>query len=403
MPIPVYMPALSPTMKDGHLVKWHKKEGDALEAGEILAEIETDKATMEVEVIDEGILGKIIIPEGTQNVPVNEIIAVILEEGEDEKELESYLKSTVKDSFEVTKEQKADPVDQKKEEEKQPEERIFVTPLAKKFAENNSVSLKGIKGSGPKGRIIKLDIENFLKNTSQKPCAIPSHIHYEDLSISNKRQIIATKLSEAKQTIPHYYLTIECVLDELIDLRKKLNNSPKTKVKISINDFIVRASALSLIDEPEVNCSWRCDAIRCYKSADVAVAVSIDDGLITPIVKDADRKPLEDISKEVKELAEKARSGKLKLDEIQGGSFTISNLGMYGIKSFSAIINPPQACILAVGVCEKRPWVKDDKLTIANVLSCTLSADHRAIDGANAARFLQRIRFYLENPLELIL
>ena len=392
MPIELLMPALSPTMTEGNLIKWYKKEGDSIKAGEVLAEIETDKATMEVEAVDEGTLGKILIQAGSENVKVNALIALILEEDEDPKALESYVKTPAAvqptSAAAVSAPEPATP--QVKAVQSNDKSRVFASPLAKRIAENNQVSLDSISGSGPKGRIIKADVEAALTKTPARSG------EYTEISLNNMRKVIAKRLTESKQQIPHFYLNM------LLQLRTSLNNRNKNGVKISVNDFVIKACAQALIQVPEANAAWHDTVIRQYHSADVAVAVAIDGGLVTPILRSAETKSITALSTEIKALAEKARAGKLVPEEYQGGTFTLSNLGMFGITNFSAILNPPQACILAVGAGEKRPIVKDDKITIATMMTCTLSVDHRAVDGAVGARFLSAFKNLIEDPLALL-
>lgn len=407
MPINILMPALSPTMTEGNLVKWLKNEGDKVKAGEILAEIETDKATMEVEAVDEGVIGKILVPAGTEEVKVNEIIAVLLEDGEDASSI--VLEQKTPTVLAVANEHPttiATPAQKNNEEIQAPinsGERVFASPLAKRIASDKGINLNTIQGSGPHGRIIKADVENAKSNTAQTHST--NHFAsstYEDIKLNGMRKTIAKRLTEAKQTIPHFYLSIDCCLDELLNLRTKLNERPNAKVKLSVNDFVVRAVALALIDAPKANITFHGDYLRQYTQADVCVAVAIDGGLVTPIVKAANLKSLTEISLEVKDLAERARAGKLAPEAYQGGSFTISNLGMYGIKHFDAIINPPQACILAVGAGEKRAIVNGNEIKIANMMTCTLSIDHRALDGAVGSEFLKSFKAYIENPFGLM-
>lgn len=408
MPIEILMPALSPTMTEGNLVKWTKKEGDIVRAGDVMAEIETDKATMEVEAVDEGRLGKILVPEGTEHVKVNQVIALLLEEGEDAAAL--------------TKISASPPVEKAKESapsspEKKPEvhlptpqpaslgARVFASPLARRVAEEAKVNLSSLTGSGPRGRIVKADVEQAL---AQKPVAFAPLLSgyeppYESLPVSSIRKVIAKRLVEAKQTIPHFYLTIECEIDALLKARAQINAEGEGVYKLSVNDFIIKACAMALKQVPEANASWLGDQIYQYTSADVAVAVSIEGGLITPVVRQAERKGLLDISNEMKALAVKAREGRLKPEEFQGGTFTLSNLGMYGVKEFSAIINPPQGCILAVGMGEERPVVKAGVLTTATLMTCTLSVDHRVVDGVVGAHFLKAFKELIESPVMMIL
>lgn len=403
MPIQVLMPALSPTMTEGNLVKWLKNEGDKIKAGEVIAEIETDKATMEVEAVDEGILGKIVIPAGTDAVKVNSLIAMILEDGEDASsiiiETPSIAKSDVPQQSRETSHDNINEIATPSPVARNDGERIFASPLAKRIAAQKGINLHKIQGSGPRGRIVKNDLEN----AKSFPTRTYSDSAFEDIKLNGMRKTIAKRLTEAKQTIPHFYLTIDCEIDELLSFRTKLNAMPNAKIKLSVNDFIVRATALALMDEPDANVTFHGDYVRRYNQADVCVAVAIDGGLVTPIVKAANLKCISEISLEVKDLVEKARAGKLPPEAYQGGSFTISNLGMYGIKHFDAIINPPQACILAVGAGEQRPVVKNGNLTAANIMTCTLSIDHRALDGAVGAGFLKALKSYIENPLSLLI
>lgn len=417
MPISILMPALSPTMTEGNLIKWLKNEGETVKAGEVLAEIETDKATMEVEAVDEGTLARIMIPAGTEQVAVNTVIALLLEEGEDASTLD---KPSAK-----AKPQEA-PIDAQKPTETPPivktvattpeknisisravaGERIFASPLARRLAEHTNVDLQTLSGSGPHGRIIKLDVENAAKTLTPPlaPTITPVYGEsgYMDIPLNNIRKITAKRLTESKQEIPHFYLTVDCNLDALLALRTKLNVRLDDE-KLSVNDFIIRAVALALIKVPEANVSWQDTFLRQYQSADVAVAVAIKDGLITPIIRAADQKSLRQISAQMKILAEKARSGKLTTEEFQGGSFTISNLGMYDIKHFGAIINPPQACILAVGMGEQRPIVREGEIQVATLMTCTLSVDHRAVDGAVGSKYLTAFKDLIEDPLKLLI
>jgi pyruvate dehydrogenase E2 component (dihydrolipoamide acetyltransferase) len=407
MPIEILMPALSPTMTEGNLVRWLKKEGDAVKAGDILAEIETDKATMEVEAVDEGKVGKIIVPEGTESVKVNEVIGLLLEEGEDASALAN-----------VKTEKAPAPVELAKVSEKKPDlkvvahetlagSRVFATPLARRIAEEKNLNLSSLSGSGPRGRIVRADVE--FANVSSV-AAVPSvslsgyEPEYEVIAPSSMRKVIAKRLVEAKSTIPHFYVSIDCQIDALLKAREQINARADGAYKLSVNDFIIKACGLTLKNIPEANASWINDQIYQYTSADVAVAVSIEGGLITPVVRHAEVKGVAEISKEMKDLAARAREGKLKPEEFQGGTFSLSNMGMYGVKDFSAIINPPQACILAVGAGERRPVVqKDGTLAAATVMTCTLSVDHRVVDGALGAHFLKAFKDLIENPVMMIL
>ena len=402
MPIQVLMPALSPTMTEGNLVKWLKNEGDKIKAGEVIAEIETDKATMEVEAVDEGTLGKIVIPAGTDAVKVNSLIALILEDGEDASAINVPV--TAVQSQPMAKPESA-PIEIKANITTPSPvatqgARVFASPLAKRIATQKGIDLNQIQGSGPHGRIVKNDVENTRGNSA--PITY-SDSGFEDIKLNGMRKTIGKRLTDAKQTIPHFYLTIDCELDELLSFRTKLNAMPNAKTKLSVNDFVVKATALALMEEPDANVTFHGDYVRRYTQADVCVAVAIDGGLVTPIVKAANLKSLNEISFEVKDLAEKARAGKLPPEAYQGGSFTISNLGMYGIKHFDAIINPPQACILAVGAGEQRAVVRNGNIVAANMVTLTLSLDHRALDGAVGAAFLKALKGYIENPISLLM
>lgn len=412
MPIEILMPALSPTMTEGNLVKWHKKEGETLKAGDVIAEIETDKATMEVEAVDEGRLGKILVPEGTEAVKVNQPIAILLEEGEDASAIKTAQPKAEDKPKEVEKIQEV--LVEKKPDLKvvpQPqltsETRVFASPLARRIAEQKGLSLASVSGSGPRGRIVRADVEQ-VRSQETRPLSSSALLtgyepEYEVMPTSSIRKVIAKRLVEAKQTIPHFYLTVDCEIDALLKARKQMNESQEGGVKLSVNDFVIKACGMALKRVPEANASWIEDQIYQYKSADVSVAVAIEGGLITPVIRQAEKKGLAEISAEMKELAGRAREGKLKPQEFQGGTFSLSNLGMYGIKDFSAIINPPQGCILAVGMGEERPVVKKGLLTSATLMTCTLSVDHRVVDGAVGANFLKAFKEFIENPVMMIL
>ena len=420
MPIELLMPALSPTMTEGTLARWLKKEGDAVKSGDVLAEIETDKATMEFEAVDEGVLGKILIADGTSGVAVNTPIGVLLEEGEDASSIVAKPKAAapvaaVAPVAVAAATTAATPV------ASHGGERVFASPLAKRIAADAGLDLKAVKGSGPYGRVVKADVEQALKGgvaaapvaTAAAPVAAakaapapavanPFEPAFEEIPNSSMRKVIARRLTEAKSTIPHFYLSIDCELDALLKVRSDLNGRSDA-YKLSVNDFIIRAVALALKKVPAANASWGEEAIKRYTDVDVSVAVATPNGLITPIVHHADHKGLAAISGEMKELAAKARDGKLKPEEFQGGGFTISNLGMFGVKDFAAIINPPQGCILAVGAGEQRPVVKAGALAIATVMTCTLSVDHRVVDGAVGAEFLAAFKKLVEDPLSMLL
>lgn len=434
MPIEVLMPALSPTMTEGTLSSWVKNEGDKVEPGDVIAEIETDKATMEVESVDEGVLGKILVPAGTEGVPVNQVIALLLEDGEDKGVLDGYKENESRVESRELGEGEEEKKEEVKKEEKMPPHasekpkdssaapppggseasvsgRVKASPLAKRLAKEYGVDVANVVGTGPKGRVVRADIEGFktsgksTENRAQSTAiAGRNPIESKEIPNSGMRKTIAKRLLEAKTTIPHFYLTVDCQMDKLLESRKELNaiGEEDGSFKLSVNDFIIKAVAMSLRKVPEANASWAEDATIQYNNVDVSVAVAIEGGLITPIVKNADQKTLSEISIEMKDLAGRAKEGKLQPSEYQGGGFSISNLGMYGIKEFSAIINPPQSCILAVGASNQQ-FVPDENGApkIANVMSVTLSSDHRVVDGAVGAVFLKWFRQYIENPMSM--
>jgi pyruvate dehydrogenase E2 component (dihydrolipoamide acetyltransferase) len=408
MPIEILMPALSPTMEEGNLVKWHKKEGDMITAGTVIAEIETDKATMEVEAVDEGILGKILIPEGTESVKVNTLIALLLDKGESSSVLEGYSvtpssASQPIPSAEIASEIKPQSIVSEAQLDKN--ERIFATPLARRIADQKGIDLHQVTGSGPQGRVIKADIENAAAFSLAKPSVgVSAPVgEYHDVKLSNMRKVIAKRLTESKQTIPHFYLMVQCELDNLLTMRSEINVSREKEGRISVNDFIIKALAMALITTEHANVMWLNDSIRYFNTVDLSVAVAIEGGLVTPIIKNAELKTLSQISAEMRDLATRARKGKLKPEEFQGGTFSLSNLGMYGIDEFSAIINPPQAGILAVGSGTEQPVVKNGVITIANRMIATLSVDHRAIDGAIGAQLLGNFKKLIENPVRMLI
>lgn len=410
MPIEIPMPALSPTMKEGRIAKWHKQEGEAVKSGDLLAEIETDKAVMEMEAIDSGVLGKILITEGTSGVKVNQILAILLEEGEDSSVL-SNMHSTPSTSLskDIPKPEISTPptklkesIDKSSPKINQPSDRIFVTPLARRLAEQNNLALHTIDGSGPHGRIIKEDILTTLQYRSSTKIYGEEKKEANSVPNSPMRKAIAQRLTESKQQTPHFYLDIECVMDSLLELRQTINAQAEGNVKISVNDLIIKAVALAIKKEPKVNGSWQEEAIIYYGDIDVSVAVALEDGLITPIIKQADAKSLSLISSEMKELATKARNGALKPHEFQGGGFTISNLGMFEIDNFKAIINPPQSCILAVGKTKLQPIVKEGAIIAAHIARFSLSCDHRVVDGVLGAKFLAAFKTYIENPIMML-
>lgn len=418
MPIDVLMPALSPTMKEGNLVKWNKKEGDSVKPGEVMAEIETDKATMEVEAVDGGTIGKILIKEGTQAVKVNEVIAILLKKGEDKSVLEGYTSAKLSGSSAVDTDVKdvktavstVSAVVDSSSVGSVGGQRVFASPLAKRVANEMGVDVCSVSGTGPNGRIVKDDVLNFKPSAPSVGVAVTgrSSSLYTMVPHSGMRKVIAARLVESKSTIPHFYLSVDVNVTELLRVRENINcpfvkQDEKSINKISVNDIVIKASGLALRDFPDVNASWTNDGVMRYNNVDVSVAVSIDSGLITPIVKNADCKSLLGISLEMKDLAKRARENKLKPEEFQGGGFSISNLGMYGIKNFNAIINPPQSAILAVGSSVKQPVIGNDgEVTVASIMNLTLSCDHRVVDGALAALFLGRMKEYLENVSKLL-
>ncbi|MCR9240769.1 MAG: pyruvate dehydrogenase complex dihydrolipoamide acetyltransferase [Rhodobiaceae bacterium] len=422
MPIPILMPALSPTMEEGTLAKWLVKEGDEVRSGDLIAEIETDKATMEVEAVDEGTVGKLLVAEGTEGVPVNEPIAVILEEGEDASAAESLAAPTSAPAAPAEKSPAPDTKPAKAADAPAPAKekpaggRVFASPLAKRIAKDKGIDLSAVTGSGPRGRIVKADVEAAPKTAERaasKTQAAMSSIDarafyeegtYDEIPLNSMRKTIARRLTQSKQEIPHYYLTIDCVLDELLKVRKHLNaEGADAGVKLSVNDFIVRAAALALKKVPEANVSFADDALLQHHHSDVGIAVALEGGLITPIIRRADEKGLAEISAEAKELAARARDKKLSPAEFAGGSFSVSNLGMFGIKNFTAVINPPQAAIMAVGAGEPRPIIVDGEVKAATVMTVTLSCDHRAIDGALGAQLLAAFKSYIEYPPSMLL
>ncbi len=434
----ILMPALSPTMTEGTLARWLKKEGDTVTAGDVIAEIETDKATMEVEAVDEGVLGKILVADGTAGVQVNAPIAILVEEGENvpaampaaaapAAKAPETADSTPKPTAAAQPFPAAAPLSNGHDHGT----RIFASPLARRMAQQAGLALEGIRGTGPNGRIVKADIEAAssapaaAKPAAAPPAAAPAPVvvtapppappprpvviagAHTLVPHTNMRRTIARRLSEAKQTVPHFYVTADIELDALLKLRAELNaKSAKdgpAAFKLSVNDLVIKAAAVALRRVPAANASWTEEGVATYHDVDISVAVATDGGLITPIVRRADQKGVATISNEMKELIARARAGKLKPEEFQGGGFSISNLGMYGVKSFSAIINPPQGGILAVGAGELRPVVRDGAIVPATVMSATLSVDHRVIDGAVAAEWIAAFKAIVQDPLSLML
>ena len=431
MAIEIKMPALSPTMTTGTLAKWLVGEGDRVNSGDVIAEIETDKATMEVESVDDGVMAKIFVDAGTENVAVGAVIAVLAEDGETASdvakaglqepsspvpvtsvaaEAQERAEPTPVTAAPVTAAPvKAVPAPKSKSSDKP---RIFASPLARRIAADRNIALDGITGSGPYGRILRHDIESaatapMAQTTTALAGAAQAGATQQGDSYlvanSQMRKAIASRLQDSKQQAPHFYLTVDCVIDNLLEARKSLNAKAAEGIKISVNDMIIRAAAMALIAVPEANASWEGENTRLFRHADIAMAVAIDGGLITPIVWAAEQKGLAALSQVTADLAARARDGKLAANEYTGGSFTISNLGMFGVREFAAVINPPHGGILAVGAGEQRPIVIDGNLAVATVMSVTLSADHRAVDGAVGARWLQAFKGFVENPVTMLL
>ncbi len=469
MPINVTMPALSPTMEEGNLAKWLVKEGDKVSSGDVIAEIETDKATMEVEAVDEGTVAKIVVPAGTEGVKVNAVIAILAAEGEDASAAAAGGGNAVASGAPAADAAVKGSTDEAKDADKRGYERaaetasaseggssakpsasaassgsggrVFASPLARRLAKEQGVDLSSVQGSGPHGRIVKSDVEGAAKGGASKPAApqaassagapaaaapapaapkpanddailkLFAEGSYEKIPHDGMRKTIAKRLVESKQTVPHFYLSVDCELDALLALRKQLNGAaPNIKTeagerpayKLSVNDMVIKAMACALVAVPDANVSWTESAMLKHRNADVGVAVSIEGGLITPIIRKADEKTLSTISNEMKDLAKRARARKLKPEEYQGGTTAVSNLGMFGIKDFSAVINPPHATILAVGAGEERAVVKNGAVTVANVMTVTLSTDHRAVDGALGAELISAFKRFIENPMSML-
>jgi pyruvate dehydrogenase E2 component (dihydrolipoamide acetyltransferase) len=402
----IKLPALAPSMTEGNVARWVKREGDAVSAGEIIAEIETDKAIVELESPAAGVLGRIVVPAGTNGVKVDTVIGWIVQAGEAVPAAGAQAAAPPTTAAPAP----SGPASSAAAAPARPTGgRIFASPLARRLAEQAGISLDGLRGSGPHGRIVRIDVDAAVQDaratapaaaTAAAPPAAGSG-GYTDIAHSNTRRVIAQRLTEAKQQVPHFYLTIDCRIDRLLALRAEAN-AALDDGKLSVNDFIVRAVALALKRVPAANASWSDSAIRLWHDVDVSVAVATPSGLITPVVRGADRKTVSGISADVKALAGRAREGRLKPQEYQGGGFTISNLGMHGIREFAAIINPPQACILAVGAGEQRPVVAGGALAVATVMTCTLSVDHRVVDGAVGAEFLAAFKKLIEQPIALL-
>ncbi|WP_274628810.1 pyruvate dehydrogenase complex dihydrolipoamide acetyltransferase [Arvimicrobium flavum] len=456
MPINITMPALSPTMEEGNLAKWLVKEGDKVSPGDVIAEIETDKATMEVEAVDEGTVAKLVVPAGTEGVKVNALIAILAGEGEDAgAAAKGGNGAGAKAEATPAKDTAAKPEAASAETPKQTAaasqaapaaaaapaastngsgERSFASPLARRIAKDAGVDVSAVKGSGPRGRVVKADVEAAIAGGGAKAAAAPAvqptqgsvapkpmsddavlklfeQDSYELVPHDNMRKTIARRLVEAKSTVPHFYLTLDCDIDALLALRKQLNDAAPVKktdkgdqptYKLSVNDMIIKAMAMALMEVPDANASWTESAMVKHKHADVGVAVSIPGGLITPIVRKAELKTLSAISNEMKDMAARAKTRKLKPEEYQGGTTAVSNLGMFGIKDFAAVINPPHATILAVGAGEERAVVRNGEIKVATIMSVTLSTDHRAVDGALGAELLGAFKRYIENPMGML-
>ena len=426
MAIEIKMPALSPTMTTGTLAKWLVGEGDRVNSGDVIAEIETDKATMEVESVDDGVMAKIFVDAGTENVAVGAVIAVLAEDGETASDVAKAGLQEPSSPVPVTSVAaeaqeraepapvtaapvKAVPAPKSKSSDKP---RIFASPLARRIAADRNIALEGITGSGPYGRILRRDVESAATAPIAQTTAVLAGATLAGaaqqgdsylVANSQMRKAIASRLQDSKQQAPHFYLTVDCVIDNLLEARKSLNAKAAEGIKISVNDMIIRAAAMALIAVPEANASWEGENTRLFRHADIAMAVAIDGGLITPIVWAAEQKGLAALSQVTADLAARARDGKLAANEYTGGSFTISNLGMFGVREFAAVINPPHGGILAVGAGEQRPIVIDGNLAVATVMSVTLSADHRAVDGAVGARWLQAFKGFVENPVTMLL
>ncbi|MGE0255536.1 MAG: pyruvate dehydrogenase complex dihydrolipoamide acetyltransferase [Alphaproteobacteria bacterium] len=440
MPIPILMPALSPTMTEGTVARWMKAVGDDVRAGDVIAEIETDKATMEVEAVDEGKLGKILVPEGTEEVAVNTPIALLLEEGEDAAALgedapaaapkpaarpeapkAAVPEAAPKPAPAPAPKSAAAPAPAAPRAAPAPaardDSRIAASPLARRLAAQAGLDLAALKGSGPNGRIVKADIDAALtKGAPQRPAAarpgapapaavaLDGDAPFELQAPNGMRKVVARRMTESKQQVPHFYMTMDVEADALLAARAALNAQAKDgDFKLTVNDLIIKAAAVALMQVPAANASWGDDGIRRYTRADISVAVALPGGLVTPVVRGANLKGLRQISAEMKDLADRARTNKLKPEEYQGGTFTISNLGMYGVKHFEAVINQPQGAILAVGAAEPRPVVKDGAIKVATVMSLTLSVDHRAVDGATGAEYLAALKRLIEAPVAMLL
>jgi pyruvate dehydrogenase E2 component (dihydrolipoamide acetyltransferase) len=436
MAIPILMPSLSPTMTEGSLAKWCKNVGDEVKPGDIIAEVETDKATMEIESVDEGILEKILFNDGTEGIGVNSLIAILKSKNDTEKDIKDILEShgnsdkldnikvidkKVIEEVKILHEESTSEIDMEKNNhesidiiekpiENKPllpidnsSKKISASPLAKRIALQNNIDLKNINGSGPRGRIIKADLDKY-SNKSINLSNISNLGKKENIKkkTSSMRKVIAERLVFSKKEVPHFYLSINCNVDHLMKAREEINLGLNKDLKISVNDFVIKAMATALFNVPEANCTWGSEEMTFFGSVDISVAIAVEGGLFTPVIKNANYLNLRDISSQMKAYVVKANAGKLIPEDYEGGNFSISNLGMYGIDSFSAIINPPQSGILAVGSISKKPVVIDNDVKICNMMTCQLSGDHRAIDGAVGARLLQEFKNLIENPVKMI-
>ena len=413
MAIDILMPALSPTMETGTLAKWTVAVGDAVRSGDVIAEIETDKATMEVEAVDDGILASIMVAEGSEGVAVGTPIGRLAEDGESPDDVAAAPASTAP----VAPEPAAAPVEEPTQPtpapvpapaavSSAPANRIFASPLARRIAADRGVDLASLSGSGPHGRILRRDVEAAETAPAAVRPAVDQAVVQGASTLepnSQMRRIIASRLQESKQTAPHFYLTVDCEIDALLAARRQMNDQAPEGVKISVNDLVIRAAAMALIKVPKANAKWEGENTRLFTHADIAMAVAVDGGLVTPVIWAAEKKGLAEIASVSRDLATRARDGKLAPEEFTGGSFTISNLGMYGVREFAAVINPPQGAILAVGAGEQRPVVRDGQLAVATMMTVTLSADHRVVDGAVGAEWLQAFKGYVEAPVTMLL
>lgn len=423
MSVSVLMPALSPTMTEGTLARWLVKEGDSVKSGDVIAEIETDKATMEVEALDDGVVAKLAVAEGTQNVAVNAVIAVLAEDGESVDDALAAVAAVPAaapstppqtDAPAAAPAAATSPVQPAVTPELTARsDRVFASPLARRIAADAGLELARLSGTGPHGRIIRADVEEALASGASgaavQPAAVSrtasAAVPAEERFVPHNamRRVIADRLQQSKQTAPHFYLTVDCEIDNLLAARKALNEAAEDGVKISVNDMVVKAAAAALMAEPDVNGYFEAEGCRYFSTADICVAVAVDGGLVTPVIHDVQNLGLADISRKTSDLASRARAGTLDPSEYAGGSFTISNLGMFGIREFAAVINPPQSAILAVGAGEQRPVVKNGELAVATVMTVTLSADHRIVDGALGAKWLQAFKRAIEQPVTMLL